>query len=91
MVVWDILETARGAIASLHQNVYLISQQKSPVTKEKIMTILERLYRLRLRGKYGGTSDKGESMRRDTFLSSVNHSQLPLDPVLNPYQCPRSD
>ena len=71
MVVWHILETARGVILSLRQNIQLISRQKSPVTKEKIVTILARLYRLGLGKTDGGADDKEESTRRGVLLSSV--------------------
>lgn len=71
VVVWHVLETARGAIPSFNQNVRLIGQQKSPVTKERIVSILGRLYRLGF-GKSGGSAvDKEESVRCDSLLSSV--------------------
>lgn len=71
MVVWHILKTARGVIISPCQNVHLISQQKAAVTREKIVTILERLYRLGLGENDGGVVDEKESTRRDVLLSSV--------------------
>ena len=71
MVVRHIHENARGAILSLRRNIHLIGQQKSPVTKEKIVTVLERLYRLGLGKNNGGAVDKEEWARRDVLLSSV--------------------
>ena len=84
MVVWHVLETARSVISSLFQNIHLTGQQRSPVTKEKIVAVLERLHRLELGKSKDVAVDKDESTRRDTLLSSV----IPLLPDLqrlNPF------
>ena len=66
-----VLETARGKVYSIRRSLRLNCQQKSPVTKEKVDVVLERLRRLDLGESDGDAVDEQESTRRGVLLRSV--------------------